>query len=149
MDPGLQMTELFLLTGKGPKADLWRHKTRRFGRVGPSVLADCSHRRRKLRFKTPAALRLDPLVGKVRGVNPDEDSEAGIAKAVSCRLQHLTGNSCCFSGPKRPSSFLLDLRGGGSAVWPTTYSPYQLCPGLCSGEDTPTRLTLKRSMPGS
>ena len=33
--------------------------------------------------------------------------------------------------------FPLYLRGGGSAVWPTTYSPYQLCPGLCSGEDTP------------
>ena len=33
--------------------------------------------------------------------------------------------------------FPLDLLGVGSAVWATTYSPYQLCPGLCPGEDTP------------
>ena len=54
-----------------------------------------------LRFKIPAGLRLDPPIGKARGITPEEDSEAGIAKAVSSWLQHLTGNSCCFSGPKR------------------------------------------------
>ena len=55
----------------------------------------------KLQFKTSAVLRLDPHMGKTRGVTPEENSEARIAKAVWCRLQNLTGNSCGVSGPKR------------------------------------------------
>ena len=36
----------------------------------------------KLRFKTSAALRLDTLMGKGIGANPEEKSRAGVRKAV-------------------------------------------------------------------
>ena len=33
-------------------------------------------------LKPSAALGLDPLMGKARGVNPEENSEAGVVKAA-------------------------------------------------------------------
>ena len=118
------MAELFLLTGEGTKADLCcmasQNQTLRAGGAHQSwPIAHVGEG--KLRFKTSSALRrLDPL-----GVNPEENSETGVAKAI---LSGLISASYwqllrrLWSQTYWPSSFRWTCQycGEGAAVWLTS-----------------------------
>ena len=73
----------------------------------------------QLKFKTSAALRLYPLVGKARGVNPEDNREPNSLRLSGADFGILleTYWHSPFLGVYQPWG------EGGSAVWATAYSP--------------------------
>ena len=80
-------------------------------------------------------MRLDPLMGKARGKIWSRSPKGCLvlSSASYWQLLRRLWSQLAFVFPLE----LPPTRRGGSAVWATAYSPYQPCPGLRHGEDTP------------